>query len=141
MKYSDILFVRRTGMRPERFLPALVAALSSLALIGQISTGVRALVDGNVIDQASNGPLKTARVKLEKGTDEPIYTKADAQGHFSFSNLEPGNYGLTVQVPGYQPARSPVNVAIPKAARAGAAIVPPRAAAVAPAMQIAKTTE
>src|SRR5580700_9613959 len=107
-------------MRPEKFLPALVAALSSIALIGQTPTEVRALIDGNVLDQASNGPLKTARVKLEKGTDEPIYTKADAQGHFSFSNLAPGNYTLTVQVPGYQPARSPVNVAIPRPARAGA---------------------
>ena len=134
-------------MRPERFLPALVAALSSIALIGQTPTEVRALIDGNVLDQASNGPLKTARVKLEKGTGEPIYTKADAQGHFSFPNLEPGTYTLTVQVPGYQQARSSINVAIPKPAKAGAGgviggvIGAARPANVTPAIQIAKTTE
>src|SRR5580692_10043566 len=106
-------------MRPERFLPALVAALSSIALFGQTPAEVRALIDGNVVDQASNGPLKTARVKLEKGNDEPIYTKADAQGHFSFPNLQPGTYTLTVQAPDHQQARSPVNVAIPRPARGG----------------------
>jgi hypothetical protein len=135
-------------MRPEKFLPALVAALSSIALMGQTPTEVRALIDGSVVDQASNGPLKMARVKLEKGTDEPLYTKVDAQGHFSFPNLQPGNYSLTVQVPGYQQARSPVNVAIPRPARAGGGVNgAARPANVtgamrnAPAMQIAKTTE
>src|SRR5580700_2685748 len=127
-------------MRPARFLPALVAALSSITLVGQTPTEVRALIDGNVIDQASNGPLKTARVKLEKGTDEPVYTKADAQGHFSFPNLAPGIYALTVQVPDYQPVRSSINVAVPRPGRAGAggAIGAPRAGNVAVAMQIAK---
>jgi protocatechuate 3,4-dioxygenase beta subunit len=109
--------------------------------MGQTPTEVRALIDGNVLDQTSNGPLKTARVKLQKGTDEPIYTKADAQGHFSFPNLEPGTYALTVQVPDYQPARSSINVAIPKPARAGGAIGAARPANVAQAMQISKTTE
>ncbi len=130
-------------MRPEKFLPALIAALSSIALVGQTPTEVRVLIDGNVLDQASNGPLKTARVKLEKGTDEPVYIRADAQGHFSFPNLEPGIYTLTVQVRDYQPARSSINVAIPMPARAGigGVVGPARAPNVAPAMQIAKTTE
>jgi hypothetical protein len=130
-------------MRPARFLPALIAALSSIALIGQTPTEVRALIDGNVIDQASKGPIKTARVKLEKGTDEPVYTKVDSQGHFSFPNLEPGTYNLTVQVRDYQPARSAINVAIPRATKNGAGFVTgvARGPNLVPAMDIAKTRE
>ena len=130
-------------MRPARFLPALIATLSSIALMGQTPTEVRALIDGNVIDQASKGPLKTVRVKLEKGTEEPVYTKADAQGHFSFPNLEPGVYNLTVQAPDYQPARTSINVAIPRPGRgrAGGVIGAGRGPNMAPAMEIARTTE
>lgn len=130
-------------MRPLRFLPALIAAFSSIALVGQTPTQVRALIDGNVIDQASKAPLKTARVKVEKGTDEPIYTKVDAQGHFSFANLEPGVYVVTVQVPDYQPVRSSIVLTIPRATKngTGGVVLGGRGPNAAPAMEIARTTE
>jgi len=65
----------------------------------QSTAATSGTVEGDVVNAATNAPVAGARVKLNQG-DEPIYTKADAQGHFVFRDLPPGYYNLAVERPG-----------------------------------------
>lgn len=80
----------------------------------------KAAVDGDVVNAATNAPIPGARVKLEQHPNEPVYTKADDQGHFQFADLEPGVYLLHVESPGFLTSDyNSVDLMIP---RAGAVI-------------------
>jgi hypothetical protein len=80
----------------------------------------KAAIDGDVVNAATNAPIPGARVKVEQYPDEPLYTRADDQGHFQFAGLKPGVYRLHVESPGFLASDyNPVNLMIP---RAGAAL-------------------
>ncbi len=62
-----------------------------------------ATLDGTVLNSATGEPIAEARVKLANSQDdEPLYTKTDAQGHFTFTNLTPGRgYSIRAERPGF----------------------------------------
>ncbi len=55
-------------------------------------------IRGKVIDVLSNQPLANARAVLSKSGEEHkrYQTESSADGSFSFSNIEPGDYSVTV---------------------------------------------
>lgn len=61
----------------------------------------QAAIDGDVVNAATNAPIPGARVKVEQYPNEPLYTKADDQGHFQFAGLKPGVYLLHAESPGF----------------------------------------
>jgi hypothetical protein len=84
-------------------------------LPAQVSTLTRAILEGDVVNAADNSPLAGARIKLDQEQNEPLYTRADRQGHFIFWNLAPGSYRLSVDSPGFLQANPyGVDLTIPR---------------------------
>jgi len=84
-------------------------------LVAQTAFPAAAILEGDVFNAADNTPIAGARAKLRTGQNEPIYIKADKQGHFEFTNLVPGSYSLSVQSPGFLDAsNAPVNLQAPR---------------------------
>jgi hypothetical protein len=86
----------------------------------------KAVIDGEVLNAATNAPIPGARVKLEQYPAEPLYTKADDQGHFRFADLTPGMYGLRVESPGFlRFDQYSVDLTMPRAGTAVRRVVSP----------------
>ena len=64
---------------------------------------ISATLDGTVLNSATGEPIAEARVKLANlQGDEPLYTKTDAEGHFTLTNLTPGcGYTIRAERPGF----------------------------------------
>lgn len=71
-----------------------------------------AQVSGRVIEQGSGAPLAGARVVLSRRyqgpptmppSGPPPMTVADADGHFTFTNVDPGSYGVSADRAGFAP--------------------------------------
>ncbi len=62
-----------------------------------------ATLDGTVLNSTTGEPIAEARVKVANmQDDEPLYTKTDAQGHFTFANLTTGlRYSIRAERPGF----------------------------------------
>lgn len=61
-----------------------------------------------VTDETTGEPLRKAYLRLSlnraqdrKDSDRKLVAISDAEGNFSFNDLEPGEYAITVQKPGY----------------------------------------
>jgi hypothetical protein len=89
-------------MRRWRFC-LLLMLLPVRLLHGQPTT-----LEGNVVDATTGAPVPATRIKLA-GKSDPIYTSADALGHFQFSGNLAGYLSLSVDHPGFLP-RTPIGV-------------------------------
>jgi hypothetical protein len=61
----------------------------------------KADLEGDVVNSTSGAPIAGARIKLEPSQDEPIFARADVNGHFRFADLDPGTYRLSARSPGF----------------------------------------
>src|ERR1017187_3186553 len=71
------------------------------AILAQAPAPSPADLEGDVVNSTTGAPIAGARIKLERSAAEPIYTRADAHGHFRFGNLDPGLYTLSAGSPGF----------------------------------------
>jgi hypothetical protein len=80
----------------------------------QVTAAPMGIVEGDVVNAVTEASVPGARVKLDQG-NEPIYTKADAQGHFVIPNLRLGTYTLAVESPGFlRPRNTTVDLTAPR---------------------------
>jgi hypothetical protein len=70
-------------------------------LVFLTAQAVAGTLAGDVVDAATGAAVAGARVRVELPHADPIYAKADDQGHFQVENLAPGLYVLKVQGLGY----------------------------------------
>src|ERR1700683_5830993 len=89
----------------HRFFWILIIGLSCLASTARAQTG-RATLSGHVTD-ASGGFLRGAQVQLEPAG---LSRASDAQGAFTFADLAPGNYKLTITYVGFKTFESDVTM-------------------------------
>jgi hypothetical protein len=61
----------------------------------------KADLEGDVVNSTTGALIAGARIKLEPSQDDPIFTRADVDGHFRFANLDPGTYRLSAGSPGF----------------------------------------
>lgn len=80
--------------------PAFLLFLVIPALFAQNDIS-KAILEGDVFNDADKTPLAGARVKLEQYQSEPIYARTDANGHFAFQNVTPGMYQVAAESPGF----------------------------------------
>jgi hypothetical protein len=93
----------------------LLFAALTLPAFGQSSVG---LVGGVTRDSSSGKPMEKVQIvarNLDKGTDHT--TVSDANGIFTFTNLEPGPYEVAASKDGFEKASARVDVAALRAAR------------------------
>lgn len=69
-------------------------------------------IGGTIVDDIAKTPVPRARVML--AGDYAVMKLTDDQGAFCFSNLDPGNYWLFAQKPGYLEARHGVSLTVEK---------------------------
>ena len=92
-----------------------ILATLSLPAFGQASVG---LVGGLTRDSASGKPVAEAQIvahNLDKGSDRVTVSNAD--GIFTFTNLEPGLYEVAATKSGFQKSSANVEVAARRTAR------------------------
>ncbi len=109
-------------LRPKYLRPTAVAATclayilaAAIPAIGQSSVG---LMGGVTSDFTSGKPVAKAQIvahNLFKGTDST--TISDADGIFTFTNLEPGRYEVAATKDGFQKSSTQVEVAAMRSAR------------------------
>ncbi len=87
----------------------LFAALLYFSSCSQIEYDVYGNLQGNVIDVETNLPIEGASVMLTPGGKNAI-TATD--GAFSFTDLDPQQYTVTVQKNGYSTNRKAINVIV-----------------------------
>ena len=61
-----------------------------------------ATISGNVVDESLGLPLDNAHITL---SPTMLTVTTDSDGSFSFDNIDPGEYTITVQKTGYYPNR------------------------------------
>jgi hypothetical protein len=94
------------------FVPVYIVLLigaSSLPAFGQAAPGI---VGGITLDSASGKPVAEAQItahNLDKGTDSATVT--DADGIFTFTKLEPGQYEFAATKSGFQKSAARIEVA------------------------------
>src|SRR5579863_364618 len=94
---------------------ALLFAALSVPAFGQSAVG---LVGGITRDSSSGKPIAQAQIiahNLDKGSDRS--TVSDADGIFTFTNLEPGPYEVAATKSGFQKSSAHVEVAALRTAR------------------------
>jgi hypothetical protein len=111
--------INNKGVRETWHLPAIAAALLFSALsvptFGQSSVG---LVGGITRDSSSGKPIAKAQIvarNLDKGTQRT--TISDADGIFTFTNLEPGPYEVAATKDGFGKKSAQVEVTDRRVAR------------------------
>ena len=81
-----------------------IALFSACSIYGQRATGE---INGTVTDK-SGGAVPNAPVKLTNlGTKILSQTQSNASGYFVFINVQPGQYALSVENPGFKTAQVP----------------------------------
>jgi hypothetical protein len=82
------------------FLGLLIASTPALARTAAATGGI---IEGTVVNSAIGAPIAGALVKLavSNSQSDPLFTKTDDQGHFSFANLPLGDYQLGARRPGF----------------------------------------
>ncbi|QJD77420.1 TonB-dependent receptor domain-containing protein [Spirosoma rhododendri] len=74
---------------------------------GSTQPGNATLLSGTVIDSTARKPVSFATVALLKSTTITTGTTTDEQGRFSFTDVTPGSYTLTVSFVGYRTTTRP----------------------------------
>src|SRR5262249_57306944 len=87
----------------------LLTILTAVFAFGQAETGQ---VSGTVTDP-SGAVVSGAKVTLtNNGTGQARTTQTSANGSYAFTNLQPGNYALTVEGSGFTPYKGTVDVTV-----------------------------
>ncbi|HLJ45423.1 MAG TPA: carboxypeptidase-like regulatory domain-containing protein [Bryobacteraceae bacterium] len=82
---------------------SILVLLSSALLSAQSQAPTTAILEGEILNSATGAPIPGARIRLGPNSEVAVYAKADPHGHFSFENLAPNNYSLSIESPGFQP--------------------------------------
>lgn len=69
-------------------------------------------IDGAVVDAYSNQPIANAAVWLQNVDGKQEQARTDANGHFKFDNLAPGNYVVSTPNAGGNPRQAPPRRAV-----------------------------
>ena len=97
----------------------ILSLLITSAPFAQTSAGDKCRLEGQVVNSFSGLPVRKAAVTLfevsggdaaaasrhsaqEQGSQEGVVALTDAEGHFAFSGLEPGSYGLRAERAGFR---------------------------------------
>jgi outer membrane receptor protein involved in Fe transport len=97
------------GLVPRSFLLLLTVAIASLPAMAQ---GGKGIITGRATD-ASGAILQGAQVGLQQSTATMV---TDRQGEFTFTDLAPGSYTVTISYVGFSPFSGSVTVAAGQAA-------------------------
>ena len=96
-------------MLKRRFSLSLLAILVILSFVCQgtmVLAGTTGGLSGTVLDTTSKQPL--AGVKVTAASPQQVVSATtDSEGHFSFLNLSPDTYTISVEAQGYQPTSLP----------------------------------
>lgn len=111
-------------MRNLRLICA-ISLLSLLSASNAFSQAVSATIVGTVTD-ASGAVVANAKVTVtEVSTNVPRTMTTNGSGNYTFGNVPPGRYTLTVEVPGFKrDVRGPIDVAVDTTARLDAQLTP-----------------
>ena len=117
INHKGVRELRTIHLRPTAVAVTCVAYMLAAAIpaLGQSSVG---LMGGVTSDFTSGKPVAKAQIvahNLFKGTDST--TISDADGIFTFTNLEPGRYEVAAIKDGFQKASTQVEVAAMRSAR------------------------
>ncbi|WP_428739153.1 carboxypeptidase regulatory-like domain-containing protein, partial [Sulfurimonas sp.] len=74
---------------------------ASLISVDSISSDIKAIATGNIIDKATLDYLQDVTVSVKTGTTLVQTLQTDAQGHFTTTALEAGNYTVIFEKNGY----------------------------------------
>src|SRR5215813_7956809 len=87
----------------------LLTVFTTAFAFGQAETGQ---VNGTVTDP-SGAVLSNAKVTLtNNGTGQTRTTQTNAGGAYTFTNLQPGNYTVAIEGPGFTPFKGSVEVTV-----------------------------
>src|SRR2546430_8483323 len=85
----------------RRFASVVLALVALLAGV-VYAQGVRATIVGRVVDE-SGGVIPGAQVSITNdGTNETRIAQTDSDGNYVIPELVPGQYTLTVEIPGFK---------------------------------------
>lgn len=77
-------------------------------LFAQPAAPERGTVEGTVTHAVTGRPIAGARVRLQSGQQDPLFTLTDDQGHYQFTGLDFAGYQLNVAKPGFvRPGEGP----------------------------------
>lgn len=99
----------------SRTLAGACAVLLAVAAIGRPAAAQQGVsLSGRLINSLNGAPVAGALVLLD---EQPLQARSDADGNFTFENLPPGTYHVSVRAAGYSTRRTEVTAA------AGAAVI------------------
>jgi hypothetical protein len=96
-------------MLKHRFSLTLVALLVIVSVVCQgtlVLAGTTGVLSGVVSDSDSNAPIAGATVTASSPSQKAT-TTTDGGGHYTFLNLAPDTYTVSIDAPGYQPKEVP----------------------------------
>ena len=89
-------------MRSILRLTSILLAAGALCLLQASAQTISGAITGRVVD-TSGAVIPTARVRLtEQDTNVSVTTKVSSDGDFTFPNILPGTYRITVEAPGFE---------------------------------------
>ncbi len=91
-----------TAQRPRHFAVWLLVAFFLLAGIPCLAQSSRGTLAGSVVDATGAGIPHASLVLKETNTGSRYEAEASPQGLFTFPELPPGSYALTVNSPGFE---------------------------------------
>jgi len=90
---------------PAHITFRLLLCLSVVSLMPQCAASIRASqdisIEGEVINDLTGVSIPGARVVLSSNPSTRFTTVCDSQGHFRFEGLQPGQYWIRAQKPGF----------------------------------------
>ena len=116
-------------IRPSLYLLFFIS-ICSFTCTAQIPGAFSRQINGIVRYGDSKAPAENALVRLERfsgGVESQVMT--DKTGKFSFTNLQPESYVVTIHLPGYQDVRQEVELLTQSSDYINAVLVPDRRAA------------
>jgi protocatechuate 3,4-dioxygenase beta subunit len=85
----------------------LILAAFTVALAGDLGA-----VTGRVVNAVTGDPISGATVKLQTANSRPVQVTTNDRGVYAARNLEPGQYRVTANARGFEPAAWPEPVAV-----------------------------
>jgi hypothetical protein len=79
----------------------LAAAAAVCVQPARSQTPLKGAIEGDVVDASTGRGISGARVRIQSGQDDPMFTSTDEQGHFQFAGLKFKSYQLDARYPGF----------------------------------------